>query len=70
MAYNASKGAVTNMTRAMALDAGKAGVRVNAVNPTFTDTGMTRDMQDEKTIAKFVERIPMKRIGQRRTSPR
>ena len=63
-AYNSSKGAVTNMTRAMALDAGKHGIRANAVNPTFTDTGMTKDMQDEATIAKFVERIPMKRIGQ------
>lgn len=63
-AYNASKGAVTNLTRAMAMDHGKDGVRVNAVNPTFTDTGMTKDMQDEATIAKFLERIPLKRIGQ------
>jgi len=32
-AYNTSKGAVSNMVRAMALDHGKDGVRVNAVNP-------------------------------------
>ncbi|WP_242095514.1 MULTISPECIES: SDR family oxidoreductase [unclassified Sphingomonas] len=63
-AYNASKGAVTNLTRAMAMDHGKDGVRVNAVNPTFTDTGMTSDMKDEATVAKFLERIPMRRIGQ------
>ena len=64
MAYNTTKGAITNMTRAMAIDHGKDGVRVNAVNPTFTDTGMTHDMQDEATLAKVIERIPMKRIGQ------
>ena len=64
MAYNTTKGAITNMTRAMAIDHGKDGVRVNAVNPTFTDTGMTHDMQDEATLTKVIERIPMKRIGQ------
>jgi meso-butanediol dehydrogenase/(S,S)-butanediol dehydrogenase/diacetyl reductase len=63
-AYNASKGAVTNLVRAMALDHGAQGVRVNAVCPTFTDTGMTAAMQDDETIAKFMDRIPMKRIGQ------
>ena len=63
-AYNASKGAITNLTRAMALDHGKDGVRVNAVCPTFTDTGLTKDMQDEATLAKVIERIPMRRIGQ------
>ena len=62
-AYNASKGAVTNLTRAMALDLGKDGVRVNAVNPSLTKTGMTKDMGDA-TIAKFMDRIPMRRIGQ------
>lgn len=59
-AYNTSKGAVSNMARAMALDAAKDGVRVNAVNPSFTDTGMTRDMlQDAELVAKFKERMPL-----------
>ncbi|TFW31376.1 SDR family NAD(P)-dependent oxidoreductase [Duganella callida] len=59
-AYNTSKGAVSNMVRAMALDAAKDGVRVNAVNPSFTKTGMTEDMlKDEKLVAKFRERMPL-----------
>ena len=59
-AYNTSKGAVTNMVRAMALDAAKDGVRVNAVNPSFTDTGMTKDMQEKpELMAKFGERMPL-----------
>jgi len=59
-AYNTSKGAVSNMVRAMAMDAGKDGVRVNAVNPSFTRTGMTEDMvNDPELVAKFRERMPL-----------
>ena len=59
-AYNTSKGAVSNMVRAMALDAGKDGVRVNAVNPSFTKTNMTEDMlADPELVAKFKERMPL-----------
>ncbi|MFK3737566.1 SDR family NAD(P)-dependent oxidoreductase [Massilia sp. TN1-12] len=59
-AYNTSKGAVSNMVRAMAMDAAKDGVRVNAVNPSFTKTGMTEDMvADPELVAKFRERMPL-----------
>ena len=59
-AYNTSKGAVSNMVRAMAMDAAKDGVRVNAVNPSFTKTGMTEDMlSDPELVAKFKERMPL-----------
>ncbi len=59
-AYNTSKGAVSNMVRAMAMDMGKHGVRVNAVNPSFTKTGMTEDMvNDPELVAKFRERMPL-----------
>lgn len=59
-AYNTSKGAVSNMVRSMALDAAKDGVRVNAVNPSFTKTGMTRDMMsDPALVARFNERMPL-----------
>lgn len=63
--YNASKGAITNFTKAVALDAAKDGVRVNAVCPSFTRTDMTEDMEDDKKVmAKFMERIPMGRPGE------
>jgi meso-butanediol dehydrogenase/(S,S)-butanediol dehydrogenase/diacetyl reductase len=59
-AYNTSKGAVSNMVRAMALDAAKDGVRVNAVNPSLTKTGMTTEMlKDAGLVAKFKERMPL-----------
>src|SRR5690606_1881539 len=64
-AYNASKGAVVNLTRVLALDYATSGVRVNAVCPTFTLTDMTADMQqDPELIKKFEERIPLGRAAQ------
>lgn len=61
--YNAAKGAVVNLTRALALDVGKKGIRVNAVCPSLTRTGMTADMMDDKDLlAKFAERIPLGRV--------
>ena len=60
--YNASKGAIVNLTKALALDHGKDGVRVNAVCPSLTFTPMTADMKkDRKLMAKFRERIPLGR---------
>lgn len=43
VSYCASKGAVTNMTRAMAIDHGGQGIRVNAVCPGDVDTPMLRN---------------------------
>ncbi|MBR0821459.1 SDR family NAD(P)-dependent oxidoreductase [Bradyrhizobium liaoningense] len=61
--YNAAKGAVVNLTRALAMDLGKKGVRVNSVCPSLTRTGMTEDMMDDKELlAKFAERIPLGRV--------
>jgi meso-butanediol dehydrogenase/(S,S)-butanediol dehydrogenase/diacetyl reductase len=61
--YNAAKGAIVNLTRSLALDLGRKGVRVNSVCPSLTRTGMTADMmQDEELLAKFRERIPLGRV--------
>ncbi|KAA8612302.1 SDR family NAD(P)-dependent oxidoreductase [Salipiger aestuarii] len=61
-AYNTAKGAITNLTRALALDARDSGVRVNAVNPSFTKSELTVDMLDNKQLLdKFIERIPLGR---------
>jgi len=41
-AYQSSKGAVVNMTRALALEWAEYGIRVNAVAPTFVETPLTQ----------------------------
>lgn len=63
--YCATKGAVTNFTRALAMDEARNGVRVNAVNPSLTYTPLTEGMKEQpELIAKFEERIPMGRGAQ------
>ena len=61
-AYDASKGAVSNLTRSLALELGMQGVRVNAVCPSLTATEMAEGLvQNPVLMQKFKERIPLGR---------
>jgi NAD(P)-dependent dehydrogenase (short-subunit alcohol dehydrogenase family) len=66
--YCASKGAVVNLTRAMAIDHGPQGIRVNCVCPGDTDTPLLRSeaAQLGEDVAEFLassaER-PIRRLG-------
>ena len=63
--YNASKGAVTNLTRALALQLGKQGIRVNAVCPSLTRSEMSSGIMDNDSLMKaFMRRIPLGRPGE------
>ena len=63
-AYNAAKGAVTNFTRALALEYGSRGVRVNAVAPSLTSTEATVDLQKmESIVTDFATRLPIGRAA-------
>jgi meso-butanediol dehydrogenase/(S,S)-butanediol dehydrogenase/diacetyl reductase len=60
--YNAAKGAVSNFTRALAMDHARDGIRINAVCPSLTRTNLTEDMYANRALMdKFAERIPMGR---------
>jgi meso-butanediol dehydrogenase/(S,S)-butanediol dehydrogenase/diacetyl reductase len=60
--YNASKGAVTNLTRALALQLGGQGIRVNAVCPSLTKSDMTDNIMGNESLMKaFMRRIPLGR---------
>jgi meso-butanediol dehydrogenase/(S,S)-butanediol dehydrogenase/diacetyl reductase len=64
-AYNATKAAISNFVRSLALDWGSRGVRLNAVAPAFTLTELTEDVgRDEESLAPFVNRIPLGRPGE------
>ncbi|WP_239479066.1 meso-2,3-butanediol dehydrogenase [Lichenicola cladoniae] len=60
--YNAAKGAVSNLTRSLALEYAARGVRVNAVAPSLTTTDATADLEkSEAAMSTFRERLPMGR---------
>ena len=68
-AYSAAKGAVVNLTRAMALDHAGDGIRVNCVAPGSVETPMLRqeweEMGGEALVRHlFEEKHPMGRISQ------
>ena len=51
MAYGASKGGVTQLTRAMAEAWGRRGVRANAIAPGFFPTALTRAVFTDEALA-------------------
>ncbi len=61
-AYCASKGAVIQLTRVMALEWVKDNVHVNAIAPSYIETPMTADFIKEKG-EELLRRIPMGRFG-------
>lgn len=63
--YNASKAAVINLAKAVALDVAHEGIRVNAVCPGPTKTGMTAGMQSRPEVDETMRNVvPMARWGE------
>lgn len=64
VSYVASKGGVTMLTKALAIDYATQGIRVNAIAPGPTDTPMLRDaIPSEQERAEFAKSFPMERLG-------
>jgi len=63
-AYSSSKGAVFGLTRVMAADYARDGIRVNAIVPGATDTPLIKDLlADEKTRQELSALSPLGRLG-------
>ena len=68
VAYCASKAGLINLSRAMAIDHGEDGIRVNCVSPGDTDTGLLRDEarqlgeNEEQFLSQAADR-PLGRLG-------
>lgn len=62
--YCASKGAVVNMTRELALQWARKGVRVNALCPGWFPSEMTEPMQEERSQEFIRANSPIPRMGE------
>jgi len=60
--YGSSKGALSNLTKVMAVELGIGGIRVNAVCPAFVDTHMTHSTLNEEQIKKILKRSINRRL--------
>lgn len=65
MPYAASKAALGQMTRALALEWGPRGVRVNAIAPGFILTDLTQKLWSQPTMRDWgLKNTPLRRLGQ------
>jgi NAD(P)-dependent dehydrogenase (short-subunit alcohol dehydrogenase family) len=67
-AYSAAKAGLLALTRVMAVELAPAGIRVNAVGPGFTRTGLVDQAIRDGALNEpwMLERVPMKRLAEPR----
>ena len=62
-AYAASKAAVVQMTKLMALEWAREGIRVNALCPGYVATDLNRDYFETDAGRALIARVPQRRLG-------
>lgn len=62
--YTASKAAVINLTRSLALEWARFGIQVNAIGPSYIETDMNQEvLKQSKVRDNIVSKTPMGRLG-------
>jgi NAD(P)-dependent dehydrogenase (short-subunit alcohol dehydrogenase family) len=63
-AYAATKAAVVQLTKALALEWAEHNIRVNALAPGYFETDINRDLLRSPAGQALIARVPQKRVGQ------
>lgn len=63
MAYNLSKAAIEHMARTAAIEVAEFGIRINVIQPGWTDTPGERKFASEETLETAGAKIPLGRLG-------
>lgn len=62
--YTASKAAVINLTRSLALEWARFGIQVNAIGPAYIETEMNHEeLSNPRVREKIISKTPLKRLG-------
>lgn len=61
--YCASKAGLIHLTKALALEWARDGIRVNALAPGYIETDINRDFFASEAGQKLIRRIPQRRLG-------
>jgi NAD(P)-dependent dehydrogenase (short-subunit alcohol dehydrogenase family) len=64
LAYAATKAAVVQMTKALALEWAEHRIRVNALAPGYFETDINRDLLRSPAGQALIARVPQQRVGQ------
>lgn len=63
--YCASKAGLVHLTKSMALELARYGIRVNAIAPGYVETDINQGYFDTDPGKKMLARIPMRRLGEK-----
>lgn len=65
LAYTTAKGAINQLTRVLAVEWARYGIRVNAIAPAYMETDLTKGLRDNPRLHdELIRQVPLGRLGE------